>query len=91
MLCILISSVGYSQLISLFLFHSRKPVLKGISFTVLPGTTTALVSNNIFLYIYFVQSQLIRHSKYSAMLSKIHFYKLLYGDFAHWDMSKVLD
>jgi len=86
MLCILISSVGYSQLISLFLFHSRKPVLKGISFTVLPGTTTALVSNNIFLYIYF-----IRHSKYSAMLSKIHFYKLLYGDFAHWDMSKVLD
>jgi len=27
---------------------------------------------------------LIRHSKYSAILSKIHSYRLLFGDFAHW-------
>jgi len=29
---------------------------------------------------------LIRHAKYSAMLSKIHYYRLLFRDFAHWEV-----
>jgi len=28
---------------------------------------------------------LIWHSKYRAILSKILFYRLLFGDFAHWE------
>jgi len=30
---------------------------------------------------------LIRHSKYSAILSKIHYYRLLFGDLAHLEVT----
>jgi len=38
----------------------------------------------------FVKSLLlIRHSKYSVILSKIQFYRLLFGDFAHWGLYRI--
>jgi len=32
---------------------------------------------------------LIRHSKYSAIILKIHSYRLLFGDFTHWAVRKL--
>jgi len=42
---------------------------------------------NVMMNDAFSRCTLIQHSKYSAILSKIHSYRLLFGDFAHWDLS----
>jgi len=38
-----------------------------------------------------VPVMLIRHSNYSAILSKIHSCRLLFGDFSHWDCAVTFD
>jgi len=48
------------------------------------------ITNSSYILLPKKQSEGVRfcyfgtHSKYSATLSKIHSYRLLFGDFAHW-------
>jgi len=42
------------------------------------------------LLLYLIFGSVKWHSKYSAILSKIHSYRLFFGDFAHWERIKQL-